>query len=159
MLAWDAQKGPNLRTRGDGEGAPSCLNPHFLLHAFSCQGEGSIPKTHAANTPRCSRVWRPGPPSMERYAGPAFSLRQVITTGRRIETPGGGGGGKKAVGAGGTENGYNSDGNVAYQTRIAQTHHGSRVRTMVGLPQSRWFYLFLWCKAVLGCTPQCMVHG
>ena len=65
--------------------------------------------------------------------------------------------GKMVLGAGGSGNGYGGDGNLSYQKSTAHTRHRSWVRSLVSLPRSRCFCLFV----VYGreCTLGCMVYG
>ena len=108
----------------------SSPSPHLLFHVFHIKGKGAHLK-RTGQTPHGALGVGGQALHGGDGAGPAFSLWHETRTGRWIKTLGP----EKALGAGGTENSYYSDGNLAYRTRTAR--HGSRVRPPVGLPWSR----------------------
>ena len=71
---------------------------------------GSIPEMHRAHASQCSPGWRPGPGWRRVGAGSAFGIQHMKQTGKWFEPQYGG----MVLRAGGSENGYTGEGDVAY---------------------------------------------
>ena len=104
-----------------------------------------MPKMHRAHASQCSPGWRPAPPLMRRWGRPCLQYLAHETTCKWFEPHYG----EMILRAGGLENGYIGDGDVACRKYTMHTHHKTQVRAP-GRSAMELLLLPFWCWEIGG---------